>query len=152
MKRYKKSNPIKWTVFIVLAVLAATAADAAAKRLAVSVDVANIRSGPGTEYQRLWRVEKFTPLEIIEKQDGWYFFKDYEGTRGWIYDDLVGDIDAVITKKDKCNIRSGPSTDNEVVFQAESAVPFKVLGRKGKWLHVRHADGDKGWIYESLVW
>jgi SH3-like domain-containing protein len=31
-------------------------------------------------------------------------------------------------------------------------VPFKVLDRKGEWLHVEHADGDRGWIHSSLVW
>jgi SH3-like domain-containing protein len=38
------------------------------------------------------------------------------------------------------------------VFQAEKGVPFKVLQRKGKWLQIRHADGDKGWIHQKLVW
>ncbi|MGM0454391.1 MAG: SH3 domain-containing protein [Thermodesulfobacteriota bacterium] len=142
---------IQWTL-LAAAVLFATAAAAGAERLTVSVDEANIRSGPGTDYQRLWRVEKYTPLEIIEKQDKWYFFKDFEGTRGWIYADLVDDIDAVITKKGKINIRSGPSTNDQVAFQAEAGVPFKVLDRKGKWFHIRHADGDEGWIYETLVW
>jgi len=27
-----------------------------------------------------------------------------------------------------------------------------VLTRKGNWIQVRHADGDKGWIHKSLVW
>jgi len=34
----------------------------------------------------------------------------------------------------------------------DSGVPFKVLTRKGNWIQVRHADGDKGWIHKSLVW
>jgi SH3-like domain-containing protein len=31
-------------------------------------------------------------------------------------------------------------------------VPFKVLEQKGNWFHIMHADGDKGWIHDSLVW
>ncbi|MGA7144470.1 MAG: SH3 domain-containing protein [Desulfobacterales bacterium] len=27
-----------------------------------------------------------------------------------------------------------------------------MLNRKGSWIHVQHADGDKGWIYKTLVW
>lgn len=30
-------------------------------RLAVSANIANIRSGPGTKYDVLWQVEKFSP-------------------------------------------------------------------------------------------
>jgi SH3-like domain-containing protein len=61
-------------------------------------------------------------------------------------------METVITRTGLCNIRSGPGTENELVFQAEKGVPFKVIGRKGKWIRVRHADGDTGWIHSKLVW
>ncbi|MGB5421183.1 MAG: SH3 domain-containing protein, partial [Desulfobacterales bacterium] len=28
----------------------------------------------------------------------------------------------------------------------------KVLEQKGNWIHILHADGDQGWIHDSLVW
>ena len=143
---------IKWIVCIIAVLSILAAGNAWAERVAISVEVANIRSGPGTDYQQLWRVEKYTPLEVISKQGDWVFFKDFEGTRGWIHGSLVGNIPAVITKKDMCNIRSGPGTDQQVRFQAETGVPFKVLERKGNWIHIQHADGEKGWIYNTLVW
>lgn len=150
-------NSGKWTtlarcLIFIAAALCLTAGTAWAERLAITVDVANIRSGPGSEYEMLWRVEKHTPLEALDNQGEWIFFKDYEGTRGWIHKNLVGKSSAVITKKDMCNIRSGPSTDKQVLFQAERGVPFKVLERQGSWVHIQHADGEKGWIYSTLVW
>jgi SH3-like domain-containing protein len=27
-----------------------------------------------------------------------------------------------------------------------------VLKREGRWIQVEHADGDKGWLHDSLVW
>jgi SH3-like domain-containing protein len=27
-----------------------------------------------------------------------------------------------------------------------------VLKREGRWVQVEHADGDKGWLNDSLVW
>jgi SH3-like domain-containing protein len=125
---------------------------ASAERLAVSAPVANIRSGPGTSHTVLWKVEKYFPLRIIEKSGEWYHFEDFEGDKGWVHQSLVSKISAVITKKDACNIRSGPGTGNKIIFTVEKGIPFKVLKREGSWIHIEHADGDKGWIHKSLIW
>jgi SH3-like domain-containing protein len=129
-----------------------SAGTATAERLAVITSVANIRSGPGTQYDVLWQVEKYYPILVTEKSDPWYKFKDFENDIGWVHKSLVGDVETVITKKDLCNIRSGPGTDEKILFTVEKGVPFKVLEHKQSWLHIEHGDGDKGWIHESLVW
>jgi SH3-like domain-containing protein len=79
-------------------------------------------------------------------------FQDFEGDRGWIHDSLLDDVKAVVVKNNKCNVRSGPGTDKTIRFTVDKGVPFKVLEKKGKWIHVMHADGDQGWIHQSLVW
>jgi len=124
----------------------------AGERLTVAVPKANIRSGPGTQYDIIWQVYKYYPIKVIKKTGSWYRFSDFEGDKGWIYKLLVRKISSVITTKEKCNIRSGPGTKYSVVFTTEKGVAFKVIKRKGSWIHVRHADGDEGWIYKSLVW
>jgi uncharacterized protein YgiM (DUF1202 family) len=135
-------------------VLFATAAVSAswAERLAVAVPIANIRSGPGTHYDILWKVEKYHPLTIVKKTSKWCRIKDFEADQGWISRSLLKKIPAVVLKKDNCNIRSGPGTQFDVVFTAEKGIPFKVLKRKKDWIHVQHADGDKGWVYGKLIW
>ncbi len=135
--------------FLLIMLLAATAS---AERLAVSAPVANIRSGPGTSHNVLWKVEKYFPLRVIEKSGDWYHFEDFEGDKGWVHKSLVSKISAVVTKNDACNIRSGPGTNNKIIFTVEKGIPFKVLKREGSWLHIEHADGDKGWIHKSLIW
>ena len=123
-----------------------------AERLSVNVEVANIRLGPNANEAVIWQVEKYYPLNVIQKQGEWCLFKDFEGDRGWISCSLLGDIRSVVVKKENCNVRSGPSTDTDVRFTVDKGVPFKVLGEKGAWLHVVHADGDEGWIHQFLVW
>ena len=143
MKRYS----------ILLALLIVFNAGAAmAERLTVVASVANIRSGPGSKYDILWKVEKYYPIFVMEKKDPWYHFKDFEGDKGWIHQSLVGKMKSIITKKDLCNIRSGPGTGNKILFTVEKGIPFKVLKRKDRWLHIEHADKDQGWIHDSLVW
>ncbi|MDA3896661.1 MAG: SH3 domain-containing protein, partial [Desulfobacteraceae bacterium] len=71
-----------------------------AEKLAIKVSVANVRSGPGTNYEVLWQVEQYTPMLILDKDKtgNWYYIKDYEGTIGWINKDIMAQIDTVITK------------------------------------------------------
>ncbi len=139
-------------LLIITILIVASSSVALAERMAVKSQIANIRSGPGTTYDVLWKVEKFYPIFVLKKTGKWYNFRDFEGDKGWIHKSLVGKISSVITTKDKCNIRSGPGTGYEIVFTAERGIPFKIIKRKGNWIYVRHTDGDKGWIYKSLVW
>lgn len=53
--------------------------------------------------------------------------------------------------KDGVNLRSGPATNNEVLFQLPAGYPLKVLARKGKWLKVSDFENDKGWVFKTLV-
>lgn len=148
----KKPIIFAFLFFTLFACLVVVPSTAAAERMAISVSAANVRSGPGTDHAMLWRMEKYTPLNALSRHGDWIFFEDFEGTRGWMHADLVDKTPTVITRADLCNIRSAPGTDGEVIFQAEPRVPFKVTGRKGQWINIQHADGDKGWIHESLVW
>ncbi|MDM8524046.1 SH3 domain-containing protein [Desulfococcaceae bacterium HSG8] len=144
---------MRWHSFIILTIMLTAYANAAfAQRMTVDVSMANIRSGPGTHYKPLWKVEKYHPIQVVEKSGAWYRFRDYEGDEGWIFKDLVRSFSSVIVKKNKCNVRSGPSTDKNIVFTVEKGVPFKVIKRKNDWIYVRHADGDEGWIHKALVW
>ena len=147
-----KAIPVLLAFLILATVLFGAAASASAERLAISVDVANVRSGPGTDHQVLWRMERYTPLRAISTHGDWIFFEDFESTNGWMHTDLIDETPTVITKNDICNIRSSPGTDQEVLFQAEKGVPFKVIDRSGAWIQIEHADGDTGWIHENMVW
>jgi SH3-like domain-containing protein len=122
------------------------------ERLTVAVPTANIRSGPGEEYDILWKIEKYHPLLILEKSHSWYFFRDFEGDKGWIHDSCVSKIPSVISLKDNCNVRSKPDVQSKILFTVEKGIPFKIIERKGDWIHVEHSDGDKGWIHRFLVW
>ena len=143
---------VNFRSIIILLLIIVFSAFAYAERLAVSAPVANIRSGPGTRHNVLWKVEKYFPLLVIDKSGEWYHFKDFEGDTGWVHNSLVRKIPAVITKNDTCNIRSGPGTNHQILFTVEKGIPFKVLKRQGSWIHIEHSDGDKGWIHKALVW
>lgn len=143
---------MKRHIIIYILLIVITAGTAMAERLTIIASVANIRSGPNANSDILWKVEKYFPIFVIKKSESWYYFRDFEDDRGWVHQSLVQDLPAVITKKDLCNIRSGPSTKEKILFSVEKGIPFKVLEHKDRWLHIEHADGDRGWIFDGLVW
>ena len=101
---------MKRFLFLLIILIFCNAGAAVAERLTVIKPVANIRSGPGANYDILGKVEKYYPIFVMKESDSWYYFRDFEDDRGWVHKSLVGKVPAVITKKDLCNIRSGPST------------------------------------------
>ena len=153
-KYFMKLNRKMQVLLVLWIILFLGTTAAGAERMAVSVPEANMRSGPGMQYDALWKAEQFTPLEVMDKDTTgeWLFFKDFEGTKAWVNKLLVGKIDTVITKNDLCNIRKEPSTNADVMFKAERGVPFKVVKRQKEWIQIQHADGDIGWINKDLVW
>lgn len=144
--------PGKRLLLVAVFFLLCTASVSAGERYAVAGRTANIRSGPGTSHEVVCRAERYYPLETVKRSGNWYQVEDFEADVGWIHKSLIQKIPTVITIKSKCNIRSGPGTKNPVLLIAKRGVPFRVLKRKGNWVHVRHAEGHEGWIHKSLVW
>jgi SH3-like domain-containing protein len=124
----------------------------AAERVSISADIANVRAQPNTQSDTLWQVEKYHPLLVVDKRGEWYHIKDFEGDTGWVHSSLVDKTPAVIVKVQRANVRTGPGTQYDLVFDAQKGTPFKVLETKGPWKKIRHADGDEGWIFSTLVW
>lgn len=140
------------SVVLVCMLICAGPAAEAAERLSVNAKDANIRSGPGPAFEVLWKVEKYHPVEVFETSGVWLHFKDYEGDNGWIHKSVVDKTPAVITKQNGCQLRAGPGSDQPVIGRVDKGIPFKLIRREGRWILVEHADGDKGWIHDSLVW
>jgi len=102
-----------------------SAGQATAKRLAVSVGKANVRSGPGTKHDILWSVGKYYPLDVLKESGNWYKVRDFEDDEGWIHGSLLKEIPSVTVKAPLVNVRKGPGTTHKVLFQAEKGVSFK---------------------------
>ena len=152
MKENDVNRLLRYLLPVLVVMMVVAGPVAAAERMAVKSAVANLRSGPGSKYEVLWQVEKFHPVLVIEKKKDWYKIKDFEGDMAWIHSSLLGNINGVITTKTKCNVRSSPDKTGKILFTVERGVPFKVLKRSGNWIRIEHADGEIGWIYNSLVW
>jgi SH3-like domain-containing protein len=53
--------------------------------------------------------------------------------------------------KDRINIRSGPGTNYELLWQLYKDYPVKILEKKGDWAKTMDYENDIGWIHRSLL-
>lgn len=124
--------------------------------LCVNVPEANLRKGPGTNYERTWQVFKYMPFKQLTKKGNWYKIQDVDGDIHWIYENLVTDkFDCAVVKVDEVNVRSGPGLKFRKIFPLTPAYKydsFKVIKRKGSWVEVMDEFGDGGWISRKLLW
>jgi SH3-like domain-containing protein len=123
--------------------------------LCVKVETANLRSGPGTRYEKTWQVFKYMPLKKLKKKGKWYRVQDVDGDTHWIYAPLVANrYYCAVVKKDKVNVRTGPGTKYRKAHwnPAIKYDSFKVIRFKGKWVKVLDEFGQTGWIYKKLLW
>ncbi len=123
--------------------------------LCVNVPDANLRSGPGTKYEKTWGVFKYMPFNKLSKKGNWYKVKDVDGDTHWIYRKLVTDkFRCAVVKVEKANIRNGPGTNysKNALSPSLKYDSFKVLQIKSSWVKVIDEFGDTGWISRKLLW
>lgn len=54
-------------------------------------------------------------------------------------------------KNDQVNIRSGPGTNHEILWEVFKGFPLKILKRENNWAHIIDFEDDKGWIFAPLL-
>ncbi len=58
----------------------------------------------------------------------------------------------VSLKRDKVNVRRGPSTSHKVAWVFTSkGYPVEIIAESDHWRRVRDAEGEEGWVYHSLL-
>ncbi|MFQ5929606.1 MAG: SH3 domain-containing protein [Acidobacteriota bacterium] len=139
-------------VLSLLASLAFVEAPLTAEIVRVKVKMANVRSGPGTQFEKVWVAPRNYPYRVLKRQGKWLKVRDFEGFEEWIYGPLTDLKPAAVVKVNRANVRKGPGTNHPILFTTDRGVPFVVLEKKGKWVKVRHADGERGWIFRKLLW
>ncbi|MDI6868088.1 MAG: N-acetylmuramoyl-L-alanine amidase [Coprothermobacterota bacterium] len=136
----------------------------------VTGEIANLRTGPGTEYELIYTLEYGTELVVDDQATDtegrlWYHvYVPSLNLEGWIASWLVtleetpsnqpqGNT-AIINSFS--NLRSGPSADYELIGTLEEGTPVKVVGSawtsaEELWFQVETPAGDSGWVYQDLL-
>jgi SH3-like domain-containing protein len=126
-----------------------------ASPLCVSAPEANLRQGPGTQFDKSWEVFKYMPFRQIGQQGDWLHVEDLDGDKHWIYRPLVSDaLKCAVVKSKEANVRGGPGTQHakSALSPVERNYSFKVTGQKGDWVQVEDEVFNTGWVHKSLLW
>ena len=59
--------------------------------------------------------------------------------------------EALCIKNERANLRKGPGTQHEKLWEVFKYMPFKQLGIKGKWKRIQDVDGDIYWVHGPLT-
>jgi SH3-like domain-containing protein len=59
--------------------------------------------------------------------------------------------EALCIKNKRANLRKGPGTNHEKLWEVFKYMPFKQLGVKGAWKRIQDVDGDIYWVHGPLT-
>jgi len=143
-----------WMTMIGLFILAGAVP---ANAVCVRAPKANIRTGPGKNYEIVWEVYRYMPFQRVgtSLSGNWYAVKDVDGDVSWIHRNLVTrKYRCAVVKAEEANIRSGPGTRyaRSPMGPARQYYSFRVVKKNGDWIKVKDEWGSAGWIHRDLVW
>lgn len=126
-----------------------------ASALCIKAPRANLRQGPGTNYEKLWEVFQYMPFQKLKKKGNWYRVKDVDGDIYWVHKKLItNSYKCAVVKNDTANFRTGPGTQHSQVSWSplEKYFAMKILKIKGNWAKIKDGAGDVAWVHRSLIW
>ena len=156
MSPHRPHGPIRVLIILLLIMFGCTVLwTSAADALCIKERRANLRKGPGLNYDKLWEVFRYMPFKQLGKKGEWIRVQDLDGDIYWVHRRLTTkSFKCAVIKRDKTNLRRGPGTHYKKIkgIPGEKYFSMKVLKIKGNWVQVIDAWGDKAWIYRPLVW
>ena len=136
-----------------LATALAWAAPAAAFEFrSVGEPVAVLYDAPSAKSKKLYVVTRGYPLEIVVVVEGWSKVRDAGGDLTWIETKNLAAARTVMVRVPLAQVRERADDGAPVIFQAQQSVILDLLDVAGGWLHVKHRDGQTGYIKVAQVW
>lgn len=126
-----------------------------ASAICIKSNTANLRRGSNIKTEKLWKVYKYMPFKLLKSKADWSQVQDLDGDTFWVNTPLTTQkYKCAVVKKDKTNLREGPSTKSSIVegSPVDKYFSMKVLKTEGEWVHIQDASNYKAWVFRPLVW
>lgn len=114
----------------------------------------NLRAGPGLQYPIEWVYRlKGLPLQIIAEYKTWRKVTDWEGSQGWVHQNMLSGKRTFIVAGGPHTLFKQSDVNSVKVARAESGVvgELRMCEAKSDWCKVR-ADGFDGWLKREHFW
>ncbi|ASK63094.1 N-acetylmuramoyl-L-alanine amidase [Virgibacillus phasianinus] len=151
----------------ILLILTAMTNPVHAKKAVIHTDILNVRSGPGQNFEEITEVHANETYPIVNEQGDWVQIQ-LDSTKGWVTSEYISiqeekAPDKQAKKKNQqpsvqtltipykhTHLRSGPSTEYEIVGFADKGMTFDVLSETDEWYEVKH-DDLKGYLNKRFI-
>jgi len=116
-------------------------------------DRVNLRTGPGRRYPIQWVLtRRDMPVEIIAQFENWRRIREWDGTIGWVQQQMVsGKRHAVVEKGGNRPVHRQPDPDSAVIARAEPGVIARLAECRGAWCRIETAQVS-GWMRRADLW
>lgn len=132
----------------------------------IESDHLNVRTGPGTEYDKVTQLHSGEVYQILQIDNDWVEI-DLEGRSGWITNEYITinklteeDINinkpvsenatSLTIENNNTHIRSGPSVDYDIIGFAKLGAEYEIMSTDTDFYEIDF-DGKKGFIFKSLL-
>lgn len=116
-------------------------------------DKVNLRSGPGRRYPIEWVLtRRDMPVEIIAQFENWRRIREWDGTTGWVQQQMVtGKRFVIVDRGARRAVYRQPDPASAVVARVEPGVVARLAECRGAWCRVETAD-IAGWLRRADLW
>ena len=159
------SRKIILFLFIAVFFLLSEPFNVRAAEATINVSNLNVRSGPGTDYESIGKLDSGQTFTVTGQENDWVEI-NLEDETGWVALEFVtlsepqsneteegevhSDMDSIIIQHDNTQLREGPSTDYAIVHFAEKDTKLEVISATNNWYEVAN-DEITGFVKKSLV-
>lgn len=127
-----------------------------AKEAVINTEILNVRSGPGQNFEEITEVHADETYSILQQKENWVEIQ-LDSTTGWVTTEYISiqgktsnkeqqqnskesTIDKITISYDNTHLRSGPSTDYEIIGFAKKGTTFDVLSETDGWYKIKQED------------
>ena len=112
----------------------------------------NLRTGPGSTYPIDWVYQRrHMPMEVIAEFDNWRKIRDWQGTVGWVHQNLLDGARYALITGDAQLLLSRPAPDAPPVARLMPGVIAELKTCQAEWCQLE-AGGYGGWLPRTAFW
>ncbi|MFB9279610.1 stage II sporulation protein P [Cohnella cellulosilytica] len=117
------------------------------------VDVTNLRSGPGLDYDIVGKAVPGVTMPIVKTEGDWYVVPLPSGDQAYVASWVVETETPLryVVFTDRTNLRSGPGLDHAVIGKAVSGDTLPIAGVEGDWYRVTLSGGKQAYVANWVV-
>ena len=128
----------------------------------ITAETLNVRSGPGSNFEVLYMVNKDDRVTITDTSNGWHKVRNSEDKEGWISSKYISISESSETvsrsssyeqkevNTNGLNMRSGASTSYRVITTLNKGTKVEVISESNGWSKIKY-DGRLGYVYSIYL-